>query len=108
MTTATDAIAAVRALHQAVAAAARCDAEEWAPTHYGQAVDPYWIGCTRVGRHDEHSDAGNTGLTWPLSEEDRAVQERLPLVCDVDGEGYPCSTVQLLADVPPRRKWAVG
>ena len=108
MSKAYDAIVAVRELHKPEPADVACDSETWAPDHYGQAVDPYWIRCTRQGRHDEHSDAGNTGCTWPLTVAERDAQSRIPAVCEVDGEAHPCRTLQLLADVPAPKRMPVA
>jgi hypothetical protein len=108
MTKAYDAILAVRALHKPVPSNVTCDAETWAPDHYGQAVDPYWIRCGLSGRHDEHGDPGNTGCTWSLTNAERRAQSRIPAVCDEDDQPHPCPTLQLLADVPPPSKVALG
>jgi hypothetical protein len=41
-----------------------CDAEVWSWAIFStEAVDPYWIRCTRLGPHDRHEDS-NTGATW--------------------------------------------
>ncbi|PZF11783.1 hypothetical protein [Curtobacterium sp. MCLR17_034] len=41
-----------------------CTAETHSWDHFRSTqVDSYWIRCTEVGEHREHSDS-NTGLTW--------------------------------------------
>ncbi len=89
--------AAIHALHKPEPADVGCESETWSGDHYGDAFDLYWIRCTRLGRHDPHSESGNTGCTWPLDETDRHTQARIPMVCEVDGEDYPCQTIRALA-----------
>lgn len=41
-----------------------CDAEIWSWDLFTpRQVDAYWIGCDRVGPHDEHHD-NHTGAVW--------------------------------------------
>lgn len=44
-----------------------CNAEIWSWDIFRhQQVDPYWMRCHRVGKHDEHENS-ETGAKWPVT-----------------------------------------
>ena len=46
-----------------------CKAEIWSWDIFRhQQVDPYWMRCHRLGKHDEHENS-ETGARWPVKQE---------------------------------------
>ncbi|CAN7240413.1 hypothetical protein LJR045_000966 [Microbacterium sp. LjRoot45] len=46
-----------------------CAAQMWSWDYFrSQQVDPYWMRCHLVGKHDEHENS-ETGARWPAQHE---------------------------------------
>ncbi|WP_315106309.1 hypothetical protein [uncultured Microbacterium sp.] len=46
-----------------------CNAEIWSWEIFRHhEVDPYWMRCHLVGKHDEHENS-ETGARWPVKQE---------------------------------------